>query len=107
MSTERPSPRYSEIDSWEPGDALEAMIDGQFAAVAAVRAARSAIEQAAKEMETRLRYRGRLIYVGADTDPRPSSVMLPSSSTRAMSPGITQRSPSITMKVDAVFASSL
>src|SRR4029079_15960963 len=70
MSTERPSPRYSEIDSWEPGDALEAMIDGQFAAVAAVRAARSAIEQAAKEMEKRLRYRGRLIYVGAGTSGR-------------------------------------
>jgi len=70
MSTERPSPRYSEIDSWEPGDALEAMIDGQFAAVAAVRAARSAIEQAAKEMEARLRYRGRLIYVGAGTSGR-------------------------------------
>ena len=37
MSTERPSPRYSEIDCWEPADSLEAMIDGQFAAVAAVR----------------------------------------------------------------------
>ena len=70
MSTERPSPRYSEIDSWEPGDALEAMIDGQFSAVAAVRAARSAIERAAKGMEARLRYRGRLIYVGAGTSGR-------------------------------------
>jgi N-acetylmuramic acid 6-phosphate etherase len=70
MSTERPSPRYSEIDSWEPSDALDAMIEGQFAAVAAVRAARSAIEQAAKEMEARLRYRGRLIYVGAGTSGR-------------------------------------
>jgi N-acetylmuramic acid 6-phosphate etherase len=70
MSTERLSPRYSEIDSWEPGDALEAMIDGQFAAVAAVRAARLAIEQAAKGMVARLRYRGRLIYVGAGTSGR-------------------------------------
>jgi N-acetylmuramic acid 6-phosphate etherase len=70
MSTERPSPRYAEIDSWEPSDALEAMIDGQFAAVAAVRAARTAIEQAAKGMEARLRYRGRLIYVGAGTSGR-------------------------------------
>ena len=70
MSTERPSPRYSEIDSWDPGDALEAMIEGQFGAVAAVRAARSAIEQAAKGMEARLRYRGRLIYVGAGTSGR-------------------------------------
>ena len=37
MTTERPSPRYAEIDSWDASDALEAMIDGQFAAVAAVR----------------------------------------------------------------------
>jgi|SRR6187401_18012 N-acetylmuramic acid 6-phosphate etherase len=70
MATERPSPRYSEIDAWEPGDALEAMIEGQFAAVAAVRAARAAIEQAAKSMEARLRHRGRLIYVGAGTSGR-------------------------------------
>jgi N-acetylmuramic acid 6-phosphate etherase len=70
MSTERPSPRYAEIDAWEAQDALDAMIDGQFAAVAAVRAARSAIEQAAKATEARLRYRGRLIYVGAGTSGR-------------------------------------
>lgn len=70
MSTERPSPRYAEIDAWEPRDALEAMIEGQFAAVAAVRAARGAIEHAAKAMEVRLRYRGRLVYVGAGTSGR-------------------------------------
>ena len=40
MDTERPSPRYSGIDVWEPADVLDAMIEGQFAAVAAVRAAR-------------------------------------------------------------------
>jgi N-acetylmuramic acid 6-phosphate etherase len=70
MSTERPSPRYSEIDSWEPADALEAMIDGQFAAVAAVRAARASIEAAARAMAARLRHRGRLVYVGAGTSGR-------------------------------------
>src|SRR5436305_6316355 len=70
MNTERPSPRYSEIDSWGPGDALEGMIEGQFAAVAAVRAARVAIEAAARAMESRLRYRGRLVYVGAATSGR-------------------------------------
>ena len=70
MSTERPSPRYSEIDSWEPADALDAMIEGQFAAVAAVRAARASIENAARGMEARLRYRGRLVYVGAGTSGR-------------------------------------
>ncbi len=70
MSTERPSPRYSEIDSWEASDALEAMIEGQFAAVAAVRGARAAIEAAARAMESRLRHRGRLVYVGAGTSGR-------------------------------------
>ena len=70
MNTERPSPRYAEIDSWDPADTLEAMIEGQFGAVAAVRAARLALEQAAKAMEARLRYRGRLIYVGAGTSGR-------------------------------------
>jgi N-acetylmuramic acid 6-phosphate etherase len=70
MSTERPSPRYAEIDSWDASDALEAMIDGQFGAVAAVRAARSSIEAAAEAMEARLRYRGRIIYAGAGTSGR-------------------------------------
>jgi N-acetylmuramic acid 6-phosphate etherase len=70
MTTERPSPRYAEIDAWDASDVLEAMVDGQFAAVAAVRTARSAIEAAARAMEARLRYRGRLIYVGAGTSGR-------------------------------------
>ena len=38
METERISPRYSGIDVWDPADVLDAMIEGQFAAVAAVRA---------------------------------------------------------------------
>jgi N-acetylmuramic acid 6-phosphate etherase len=43
MNTERPSPRYSNLDLWEPADILDAMIEGQLAAVAAVRAVRPAI----------------------------------------------------------------
>jgi N-acetylmuramic acid 6-phosphate etherase len=70
METERPSPRYSGIDVWEPGDILDAMIEGQFSAVAAVRAARPALERAALAMEARLRHRGRLIYAGAGTSGR-------------------------------------
>src|SRR5688572_8485957 len=70
MSTERASPRYSDIDVWPPGDILEAMIEAQFAAVAATRAARPALERAALAMEARFRYRGRLIYVGAGTSGR-------------------------------------
>jgi N-acetylmuramic acid 6-phosphate etherase len=70
MDTERPSPRYSGIDVWEPLDALDAMIEGQFAAVAAVRAARRAILAAALAMEERLRNGGRIVYAGAGTSGR-------------------------------------
>ena len=70
METERISPRYSGIDVWDPADVLDAMIEGQFAAVAAVRAARPALERAALAMETRLAQRGRLIYSGAGTSGR-------------------------------------
>jgi N-acetylmuramic acid 6-phosphate etherase len=52
MDTERASPRYSDIDLWEPPDILEAMLEGQLSAVAAVRED------------------GRLIYVGAGTSGR-------------------------------------
>src|ERR1700736_3885785 len=64
METERHSPRYSAIEAWSPADILEAMIEGQFAAVAAVRAARPALEEAALAIEPRLRDGGRL----ADAD---------------------------------------
>lgn len=70
METERPSPRFADIDLWQPRDVLEAMIGGQFAAVAAVRAAFPAIEQAAAAMEPRLRSGGRLVYAGAGTSGR-------------------------------------
>src|SRR5256885_8089609 len=70
MDTERPSPRYAGIDVWEPSDVLDAMIEGQFAAVAAVRAARPALERAALATEARLRHRGRLVYAGAGTSGR-------------------------------------
>jgi N-acetylmuramic acid 6-phosphate etherase len=70
METERPSPRFSTIDVWSPSEILDAMIEGQFAAVAAVHAARPAIEQAALAMEQRLTDGGRLIYAGAGTSGR-------------------------------------
>ena len=70
METERPSPRYSGIDLWSSSDVLDAMIESQFAAVAAVRAARSAIEDAVHAMEVRLAEGGRLIYAGAGTSGR-------------------------------------
>jgi N-acetylmuramic acid 6-phosphate etherase len=70
METERSSPRYRDIDLWEPLDALDAMIEGQFAAVAAVRAARPALAAAALAIEARLREGGRLVYAGAGTSGR-------------------------------------
>jgi N-acetylmuramic acid 6-phosphate etherase len=70
MQTERPSPRYSAIDLWSPPDILDAMIEGQFAAVGAVHAARPALERAALAVEVRLRAGGRLVYAGAGTSGR-------------------------------------
>ncbi len=70
MDTERPSPRYSNIDVWDPADIIEAMIEGQFTAVAAVRAARPALLRAALAAEARLRAGGRLAYAGAGTSGR-------------------------------------
>jgi N-acetylmuramic acid 6-phosphate etherase len=70
METERLSPRYSGIDVWDPCDILDAMVEGQFAAVASVRAARPALEQAALAIEPRLREGGRLVYAGAGTSGR-------------------------------------
>jgi N-acetylmuramic acid 6-phosphate etherase len=70
METERASPRYSDIDLWEPGDILDALIESQMAAVAAVRPALSAIKSAAEAIQARLSGDGRLIYVGAGTSGR-------------------------------------
>jgi len=70
MDTERHSPRYAASDLWNAADILDAMIEGQFAAVAAVRAARPALDEAAVAMEPRLREGGRLVYAGAGTSGR-------------------------------------
>ena len=70
MNTERASPRYSTIDLWDPGEVLDAMIEGQLAAVAAVHAARASLESAALAVEARLRNGGRLVYAGAGTSGR-------------------------------------
>ena len=70
METERASPRFSDIDLWEPKDVLEALIESQMTAVAAVRSALPAIESAALAMEIRLKGGGRLIYAGAGTSGR-------------------------------------
>ena len=70
MDTERKSPRYAGIDRWEMADVVEAMLEGQFAAIAAVHAARAAILRAALAIEERLEAGGRLAYAGAGTSGR-------------------------------------
>ena len=70
MSTERSSPRYSSIDVWDAEDIAETIVESQFAAVAAVYAARKEIASAAVAMRARLQDRGRLIYAGAGTSGR-------------------------------------
>src|SRR5499433_2901336 len=70
MSTEGASSRYSGIDLWESGEIVDAMLEAQFDAVAAARAAKAALQQAVIAMEARLRFRGRLVYAGAGTSGR-------------------------------------
>jgi N-acetylmuramic acid 6-phosphate etherase len=71
METERMSRRYAGIDAWEPRDVLDALLESQLAAAAAVRTALPAIEAAALAIVGRLsESSGRLIYVGAGTSGR-------------------------------------
>lgn len=70
LSTESISPRYVDIDSWPSAEAVEAMLESQLAAVAALRPAIGAIARAADAAAARLAAEGRLIYVGAGTSGR-------------------------------------
>ena len=70
MNTERPSPRYADIDLWDPAEILEGMIEAQFAAVSAVREARPQLERAALAIAARIADEGRLVYAGAGTSGR-------------------------------------
>jgi N-acetylmuramic acid 6-phosphate etherase len=70
MSTESAGARYHGLDAWPSRDILDVFIEGQMAAIAAVRAAASQIEAAAEAVTKRLKAGGRLVYVGAGTSGR-------------------------------------
>ncbi len=70
VNTESASPRYKDLDTWKPGEILEALLERQLAAVAAVRAVRGEIEAAALAAARRLLRGGRLAYAGAGTSGR-------------------------------------
>lgn len=69
-TTERIDPRYEALDAWDGVAALEAMWEGQLAAVAAVRPALPALAAAAEAAAPRLAAGGRLVYAGAGTSGR-------------------------------------
>ena len=70
MTTETLNPRFVDLDLWPSADALEAMLEAQMAAVAAVRPALHVLAQAAEAAAARLGAEGRLVYVGAGTSGR-------------------------------------
>jgi N-acetylmuramic acid 6-phosphate etherase len=70
MATEEVDPRFADLDAWPLASAMEAMWEGQLAAVASVGRALLAISAATDAAREALRERGRLIYVGAGTSAR-------------------------------------
>ncbi|MDH7971254.1 N-acetylmuramic acid 6-phosphate etherase [Sphingomonas sp. AR_OL41] len=70
MSTETVDPRFVDLDRWPSEHAVEAMLEGQLAAVAAIHGQVRAIADAADAAGDRLRHGGRLVYVGAGTSGR-------------------------------------
>ncbi len=70
MSTETNDPRFAHIDQWPLADAVQAMWEGQLAAVAAVQSQVPAIAAAAEAAAARLGRSGRLAYAGAGTSGR-------------------------------------
>src|SRR3954462_5368698 len=70
MATEEVDPRFADLDAWSLTSAMEAMWEGQLAAVAAVGGALPAITAAATAATEALGDRGRLIYIGAGTSGR-------------------------------------
>lgn len=65
MATEEVDPRFTDLDAWALASAMEAMWEGQLAAVAAIGHALPAMTAATEAAYRALGDRGRLIYVGA------------------------------------------
>lgn len=70
MATEDVDPRFADLDAWPLASAMEAMWEGQLAAVAAIGHALPAITAAAEAAKTALGDLGRIVYVGAGTSGR-------------------------------------
>ena len=70
MTTESVDPRFVDLDRWPSDRAVEAMLEGQLAAVAAIHGQVRAIADAADAAGERLRHGGRIVYAGAGTSGR-------------------------------------
>jgi len=70
MATEDVDPRFADLDAWPLTSAIEAMWEGQLAAVAAIGHALPAISAATEAARTALGDHGRIVYVGAGTSGR-------------------------------------
>lgn len=70
MSTETHDQRFTDIDVWPTRLAVEAMLEGQLAAVSSIYSQIDRIAAAAETAAARMGDRGRLVYVGAGTSGR-------------------------------------
>lgn len=70
MNTEALDARYLDLDLWPTELAVEAMLEGQMAAIAAIQSQTKAIARAAEAAAARLGETGRLVFVGAGTSGR-------------------------------------
>ncbi len=70
LNTEKVRTDHTELDSYEPLELVQALVDDQLQAVSAVRAASAGLAQAVTQALPRLLQGGRLIYVGAGTSGR-------------------------------------
>ncbi|MES2049089.1 MAG: N-acetylmuramic acid 6-phosphate etherase [Pseudomonadota bacterium] len=70
LATETPSAQHTELDLYPTHQLIDVLIDDQFAAVHAVRAAGPQITDAITQALPRILQGGRLIYVGAGTSGR-------------------------------------
>ena len=70
MATEEVDPRFADLDAWQLSSAMEAMWEGQLAAIAAIGHALPAITAATEAARSALGDHGRIVYVGAGTSGR-------------------------------------
>jgi len=70
LNTESPAPQYARLDQYPTPELVEVLVDDQFQAVHAVRAAAPRIAEAVTAALPRMDAGGRLVYVGAGTSGR-------------------------------------